>query len=304
MTLRPLLPLGLALALASPSTATAPLDLDLDAILASHPKIHSAAVLDLEASALAASSRGDTRPRSVASTIKLAVVNLALSEVERGRLDLDEVLTVRGPNDRSYDGEPIGQRYTVRDAIYATLKRSSNTAPNLLAIRMGGLAAVRRGLRQLGYTATAYNYLSAVRRTEKGPAGSTAADMARAARDFYEHFRYVQGLGKGTAWDAFHNAKDQIQAAGHETLGGKIGSNSLSATHTGLYRVRGRVYAIVVFSEENGLRDNYAADRYLEAATTAIADALAHDPLQTEAGPSSPGSVPQAPSFYGLGRGI
>ena len=230
--------------------------------------------MDVE-SGLWTGSRARIKPRSVASTIKLALVNVILHEIECGAINPAEQLTIKGPNDKSYDGEPIGHKYTVRDAIYQTLKRSSNTCPNLLAIRLGGLKGTNTLLKKLGYEQTTYNYLSAVHRTESAKPGSTARNMAMVARDFYKRYRHVMGTEQGSPWYAFSHAKDLIKATGHVTLGGKIGSNSLSATNTGLFRVAGRVYAIVVFSEANGLVNNYHADTYLNKASTDLADAIA-----------------------------
>ncbi len=258
------------------STGTSSLrNIDVNAINSKNPRIHSWVAMDIESGDMVGTNNQNTRPRSVASTIKLAVVNAALREVKEGRMSLDEVLTVKGPNDQSYDGERVGTRFTVAQAIYATLVRSSNTCPNLLAIRMGNLSGTNRKLQEMGYTNTAYNYLSSTRRTESARPGSTVVDMAKVARDFYKTWRNVQGSGNGSAWAGFSKAKDMIKAEGHKTLGGKIGSNSLSATNTGLFEINGRIYAIVVFSEANGLANNYAADAYLNKASTDIANAIA-----------------------------
>ena len=276
--LAPLSFLGTTLSSTSPlvNESHEPLaNLDLAAINSANPKIHSWAAMDVK-SGKWMGSNARSKPRSVASTIKLAVVNAMLREIRDGRVSADDVLVVKGSNDQSYDGEPIGQKYTVRKAIYHTLYRSSNTAPNLLAIRMGGLRGTKAKLDEMGYGSTEYNYLSSIKRTEWAQSpGSTARNMAMVAHDFYNTYRHVLGLGSGSPWDGFSHAKDMIKADGHETLGGKIGSNSLSATNTGLFNVAGRVYAIVVFSEENGLVNNYAADKYLNKASTDIANAIA-----------------------------
>ena len=261
--------------------------IDAAAINRANPKLHSWAVMDV-ASGDWFGHRARVRPRSVASTIKLAVVNAVLHEIQRGAIKASETLTVRGPNDKSHDGEPVGQKYTVQNAIYHTLKRSSNTCPNLLAIRLGGLRGTNALLKKLGYDNTTYNYLSAVNRTESARAGSTARNMAMVARDFYNTYRHVLGTGSKSPWYAFSHAKDLIKAQGHETLGGKIGSNSLSATNTGLFRVKGRVYAIVVFSEENGLANNYHADTYLNKGSTSLANEIAR--VAQGGGGGSPGS--------------
>jgi D-alanyl-D-alanine carboxypeptidase len=240
-----------------------------------NPKIHSWIAMDVENGLYKGSSRNNVKPRSVASTIKLAVVNCILKAVKDGSVSLKETLTVKGPNDQTSDGEKPGAKYTVEKAIYHTLYRSSNTCPNLLAIRLGGLGKLNGKLSSMGYKKTRYNYLSSVNRTEfeKNP-GSTAYDMALVAKDFFNKYRFVQGTGSGTAWYAFTHAKDLIKAEGFNTLGGKIGSNSLSATNTGLVEINDRVYAIVVFSEENGLVNNYEADKYLTWCTTHIARAI------------------------------
>jgi len=273
------------------STASNPVAaIDAAAINAANPKVHSWAVMDVESGAWTGGN-ARTRPRSVASTIKLAVVNAVLHQIKAGAIRADETLTVRGPNDASDDGEPIGQKYTVANAIYHTLKRSSNTCPNLLAIRLGGLGPTRRLLTKLGYETTVYNYLSARNRTESLTPGSTAREMAMVGRDFYTTYRHVLGLGAGSPWDGFSHAQDLIKAKGHETLGGKIGSNSLCATNTGLFKVAGRVYCITVFSEENGLANNYYADTYLNKASTDIANAIARAASGSGSGGGSGGGA-------------
>jgi hypothetical protein len=248
--------------------------LDENYINSKSPKIHSWIAMDIQSTQILGGNQYKTRPRSVASTIKLAIVNAILDEVAQNRISLDEILTIKGPNDQSYDGEKIGKTYTVRNAIFQTLYRSSNTCPNLLAIRLGNLTGTNHKLKKLGYHHTTYNYLSAVNRTESANAGSTAYDMALVAKDFYQKYRLVQGNETDGAWYAFSHAKDMIKARGHKTLGGKIGSNSLCATNTGLFEIKDKIIAIVVFSEENGLINNYYADKYLNDASTLIANQI------------------------------
>ncbi|MBI3039492.1 serine hydrolase [bacterium] len=249
--------------------------LNINAISKANPKIHSWAIMDVQTGKYVGMNFS-RKPRSVASTIKLAVVNAMLREVKAGRVNLDEVLRVDGTNDQTTDGEKIGQKYTVREAIYQTLVRSSNTCPNLLAKKLGGLSKLNKILSDMGYSTTKYSYLSAVRQTSfERRNGSTAFDMAKVAKDFYNTYRNVQGTGPKTAWAGFSKPHDLIKASGHETIGGKIGSNSLCATNTGLVKVNGKTYSVVVFSEENGLAGHYYADRYLNKATTDIANAVA-----------------------------
>lgn len=226
----------------------------------------------------------NSHPISVASVIKLPVVNIALKAIQAGAMSESERLRVVSDNIQSYDGEPVGQTYTVRAAIEQTLYRSSNTCPNLLAKRLGGLNSLKNKLTESGYLRTGYNYLSSKRRTEKPEfkIGSTASDLAQSVYDFYHHYRHVQNPNStGSAWYAFTHTKYKIPVSGADNVGGKIGTNSLSSTYAGIYEINGKSYIIVTLIDKKSFARKYkgpinanSGDKALMEANQVLVNAL------------------------------
>lgn len=246
--------------------------------------VHSFKVMELDNKKWSFEHKANTYPQSVASVIKLPLVNIALKEMAAGRLDSSKQLAVVKENIKSYDGEPVGQKYSVTNAIYATLYRSSNTCPNLLAKEFGGLKATKAKLNEIGYNQTGFNYLSAVHRTESPnfKVGSTATDLANSVHDFYHKYRKVQDMSrKDSAWYAFTHTKYKINVPGAVNTGGKIGTNSISSTYAGIYRIDNKDYIIVTLIDKQSFNKKYKGsinatngDKALEDANTIIVSTI------------------------------
>lgn len=246
--------------------------------------VHSFKVMELNNPQWSFENNATIYPQSVASVIKLPIVNIALKEISENRLNPSKKLEVVKENIKSYDGEPVGQKYTVTNAIHASLYRSSNTCPNLLAKEFGGLNATKSKLSALGYSKTGYNYLSAVHRTEspKFKVGSTATDLADSVYDFYHKYRKVQNINRrDSAWYAFTHTKYKINVPGAVNTGGKIGTNSISSTYAGIYKIDGRDYIIVTLIDRKSFNKKYKGrinanngDKALEDANTHIVAAI------------------------------
>ena len=246
--------------------------------------VHSFKVMKLDNPEWSFSNKSKIHPQSVASVIKLPVVNAALKQIKEGTINPQKKLKVVADNIQSYDGEPVGQAYTVTNAIHATLYRSSNTCPNLLAEEMGGLMATRTNLHELGYTSTGYNYLSAKKRTITPvfKVGSTADDLAKSVYDFYHNYRHVQNPNRrDSAWHAFTKTKYKINVPGAYNTGGKIGTNSISSTYAGIYRIDHTDYIIVTLIDRRSFNLKYKGrinaakgDKALEEANAIIVDTI------------------------------
>ena len=246
--------------------------------------VHSFKVMKLDNPKWSFSYKSKIHPQSVASVIKLPVVNAALKQIKKGTINPRKRLKVVADNIQSYDGEPVGQAYTVAKAIHATLYRSSNTCPNLLAEEMGGLMATRANLHELGYTSTGYNYLSAKKRTITPvfKVGSTADDLTKSVYDFYHTYRHVQNPNRrDSAWHAFTKTKYKINVPGAYNTGGKIGTNSISSTYAGIYRIDHTDYIIVTLIDRRSFNMKYRGrinatngDKALEEANAIIVETI------------------------------
>ncbi len=258
--------------------------IDVESLAAQIYWVHSFKVMELNNPKWSFSNNAHIHPQSVASVIKLPVVNVALKAIKDGSIDPLKQLKVIANNIQSYDGEPVGQSYSVTKAIHATLYRSSNTCPNLLARELGGLSATRTKLHELGYSSTGYNYLSAKKRTETPvfKIGSTADDLADSVYDFYHKYRHAQNINRrDSAWHAFTKTKYKINVQGAVNSGGKIGTNSISSTYAGIYKIDGVDYIIVTLIDRRSFNQKYKGrinaekgDKALEEANTLIVKAI------------------------------
>ncbi len=249
--------------------------------------VHSFKVMKLDNPEWSFSNKSRIHPQSVASVIKLPVVNAALKQIKEGSIDPSKKLRVVAENIQSYDGEPVGQAYTVTKAIHATLYRSSNTCPNLLAEEIGGLVSTRAQLHELGYKNTGYNYLSAKKRTITPvfKVGSTADDLAKSVYDFYHTYRHVQNIKRNdSAWHAFTKTKYKINVPGAINTGGKIGTNSISSTYAGIYKIDNVDYVIVTLIDRRSFNMKYKGrinatngDKALEEANKIIVKTIQED---------------------------
>ncbi len=97
------------------------------------------------------------RPVRTASTIKLAIMTECFAEAAEGKLDLNERLTLTGPEKVSGSGIlqdlSDGDQLPLRDVIDLMIVLSDNTATNLILNRIGG-NAVNKRMEQLGLQQT------------------------------------------------------------------------------------------------------------------------------------------------------
>ena len=96
-----------------------------------------------------------------ASTIKLPILVAFFQDVERGKIDLDERLTMTqdfiadGSGNMRY-AEP-GTEFTALETADKMITISDNTATNMLIERMGGMEQLNRRFSQMGLEATRLN---------------------------------------------------------------------------------------------------------------------------------------------------
>lgn len=96
-----------------------------------------------------------------ASTIKLPILVAFFQDVERGKIDLDERLTMtedsiaEGSGNMRY-AEP-GTEFTALETADKMITISDNTATNMLIERMGGMAKLNQRFSQMGLEATRLN---------------------------------------------------------------------------------------------------------------------------------------------------
>jgi beta-lactamase class A len=97
-------------------------------------------------------------PISAASTIKLPVLVALLQEVDAGKINLEEKLTmtqdVIGSGSGSMQYEKPGTEFSVLETATKMMTISDNTATNMLIERMGGMEVVNRKFMDWGLMAT------------------------------------------------------------------------------------------------------------------------------------------------------
>lgn len=253
-------------------------DLDAGAIDEETPFLHSWCVIDIESGGVRGSARAGSRPRCSATLERLAVVNAALAEVAAGRLTVDSRAVIEHENVDAGNGQGWrpGRVMTIRTAAHDTIRWQVETAANLLAVRLGGLSRVNELIAALGYGSTRFDYLKPKRRTESAAdAGTTARDMALVLRDFWLRYQLLAGKSHVSPWDAFRSATDRIQMGGRQReMGGVVGKTALASGSAGVFRIDGRLYGIVVFTEKDGRGGKANARYYLEEGTAAVARAI------------------------------
>lgn len=99
-----------------------------------------------------------TVPLAAASTIKIPVLVALFQDVDAGKIQLDEQLTMTedvigsGSGDMQY--QPPGKQFSVLETATKMITISDNTATNMLIKRMGGAEAVNQRFLEWGLTAT------------------------------------------------------------------------------------------------------------------------------------------------------
>ena len=103
------------------------------------------------------SINGET-PVSAASTIKLPVLVALFQEVDAGKINLEEKLTmtkdVIGSGSGNMQYEKPGTQFTILETATKMMTISDNTATNMLIERMGGMETVNQKFMDWGLTST------------------------------------------------------------------------------------------------------------------------------------------------------
>ena len=103
------------------------------------------------------SINGNT-PVSAASTIKLPILVALFQEVDAGKINLEEQLTmtedVIGTGSGNMQYEKPGTQFTILETATKMMTISDNTATNMLIERMGGMEALNQKFMDWGLTST------------------------------------------------------------------------------------------------------------------------------------------------------
>ena len=98
------------------------------------------------------------QPFSAASLIKIPVAAALLAAVDAGTVSLDETMIMRasdiGGGSGSLQYFPVGSRFTVKRLCELMLRRSDNTATNMLIERLGGMDALNASFGAWGLGST------------------------------------------------------------------------------------------------------------------------------------------------------
>jgi len=98
-------------------------------------------------------------PISAASTIKVPILVALFQDVDQGKIQLDELLSLRSDLVVGESGQmqfkPIGSRFTALETAVQMIVSSDNTATQLLIDRMGGMKSLNERFRNWGLKSTA-----------------------------------------------------------------------------------------------------------------------------------------------------
>jgi beta-lactamase class A len=134
-----------------------PLKSQVQALAANNPKLQPGVfIVDLDTGAyIDINSRS---PFASASTIKLPILVALFQDVDKGKIRLDESLTLQsemiaaGSGDLQY--QKPGAKFTVLQLATKMITISDNTATNMLVSRLGGTEALTRRFREWNLTTT------------------------------------------------------------------------------------------------------------------------------------------------------
>jgi beta-lactamase class A len=113
-------------------------------------------LLDLDTNAYVDINASDTFP--AASTIKFPVLVAFFQDVDAGKIQLSEPLTMKKEQvsleagDMQY--QPVGTQFTAIETVTNMIVTSDNTATNILIDRLGGMAALNQRFQSWGLSAT------------------------------------------------------------------------------------------------------------------------------------------------------
>ena len=157
---------------------------------------YAAFVIDYESGAVLFDKHADAR-RYPASLTKMMTLYMTFDSLERGRLKLDQKLTVSqraAGMPPSKLGIPAGKTITVRDAIYALITRSANDIAVVLAEAQGGTESkfgqmMTDRARKIGMPNSTFRNASGLPDNQQV---TTARDMSRLAirlmRDYPQYY--------------------------------------------------------------------------------------------------------------------
>ena len=101
---------------------------------------------------------GGTDTFSSASTIKLPILVAFFQDVDAGKIELDELLTITEENISGGSGylqyQPVGKKITALKAVTDMIAVSDNTATNMAIERLGGATALNQRFVDWGLNAT------------------------------------------------------------------------------------------------------------------------------------------------------
>lgn len=124
---------------------------------------------------------------AAASTIKVPILIAFLQDVEAGKIQLNEKLTLKSEFRASGSGNlrhrKTGTEYSVADVVMRMIAISDNTATNMVIDRLGGMEALNRRFQEWGLTTTILrNPLPDVQGTNTSSPKELAVLMARVMR--------------------------------------------------------------------------------------------------------------------------
>ncbi|MGA9378654.1 MAG: serine hydrolase [Phormidium sp.] len=124
---------------------------------------------------------------AVASTIKVPILIAFLQDVEAGKIQWDEKLTLKPEFRASGSGNmqhrKPGTEFTAEDVVKRMITISDNTATNMVIDRLGGMEALNRRFQEWGLTTTALrNPLPDTKGTNTSSPRELAVVMARVMR--------------------------------------------------------------------------------------------------------------------------
>lgn len=99
-----------------------------------------------------------TTPFPAASTIKFPVLVAFFQDVDAGKIQLDEMLTMTkaqvAPESGTMQYQPVGTKFSAIETATQMMVISDNTATNMIIDRVGGMAALNERFRAWGMTST------------------------------------------------------------------------------------------------------------------------------------------------------
>ncbi|MFB2893111.1 serine hydrolase [Aerosakkonemataceae cyanobacterium BLCC-F50] len=124
---------------------------------------------------------------SAASTIKVPILIAFLQDVEAGKIQWNEKLTLKSEFRASGSGnlrrQKVGTEYTAEDVVTRMITISDNTATNMAIDRLGGMETLNRRFQEWGLTTTVLrNQLPDVQGTNTSSPKDLAVLMARVMR--------------------------------------------------------------------------------------------------------------------------